>query len=406
MLNFRSTTAITWCLVALTSTSRAFASPGVPAVVLPTFFTSPSELNPRHKGGDTVSLYNNLWARLAWATSTGFVVSQDGINCGLRTWTFSDDFVMDKKTNDVCESNGQYNPGPTTGPWCGGSFVLLQSPGPTVLGLVGPELIYRKCNGLAYRWTAPWSEVAVPNAESDWWEFRTDEGTHVLEYGNYGQPLGLRVVNSTGSGITLGQVLYPPNGTWTVSDYSLKADSITVRITNAISGERRCDYYTKSGATWALVRSMTSTQFGGTIVGIGDRRAAVWNAATPEMVAVFRVDYAPPFIETVFNLAVTPDGTGHSSVPFAYVRRGSLLCQASWASDSKTRLLVGNRSEQSMPWPGDLNADRVIDGADLGILLDQWGIATTFSVADINRDGLVDGADLGTLLTRWGPCPN
>jgi len=62
-----------------------------------------------------------------------------------------------------------------------------------------------------------------------------------------------------------------------------------------------------------------------------------------------------------------------------------------------------------VPWspcPGDLFADRVVNGADLGILLSQWGPATTTTVSDLNRDGVVNGADLGLLLSNWGPCPN
>jgi hypothetical protein len=54
----------------------------------------------------------------------------------------------------------------------------------------------------------------------------------------------------------------------------------------------------------------------------------------------------------------------------------------------------------------DLFADNQINGADLGILLSQWGPATVSTVSDINRDGKVDGADLGYLLANWGPCPN
>jgi len=51
--------------------------------------------------------------------------------------------------------------------------------------------------------------------------------------------------------------------------------------------------------------------------------------------------------------------------------------------------------------PGDLNGDGVVDGADLGLLLGQWG---TDGLADLNGDGVVDGADLGLLLGAWGPC--
>ncbi len=54
----------------------------------------------------------------------------------------------------------------------------------------------------------------------------------------------------------------------------------------------------------------------------------------------------------------------------------------------------------------DLFRDSNINGADLGILLSQWGSAQPQTVSDINRDGAVDGVDLGLLLSFWGPCPN
>jgi hypothetical protein len=51
---------------------------------------------------------------------------------------------------------------------------------------------------------------------------------------------------------------------------------------------------------------------------------------------------------------------------------------------------------------GDLNHDGFVNGADLGILLGEWGVSTT---ADLNDDGLVTGADIGRLLGAWGVCP-
>jgi hypothetical protein len=52
---------------------------------------------------------------------------------------------------------------------------------------------------------------------------------------------------------------------------------------------------------------------------------------------------------------------------------------------------------------GDANADSVVDGADLGMLLGAWGgIAPGL---DLNFDGVIDGADLGLLLGAWGACP-
>ena len=49
----------------------------------------------------------------------------------------------------------------------------------------------------------------------------------------------------------------------------------------------------------------------------------------------------------------------------------------------------------------DLNADGVIDGADLGALLGDWGQP---GATDLNGDGVTDGADLGLLLGQWGAC--
>ena len=52
--------------------------------------------------------------------------------------------------------------------------------------------------------------------------------------------------------------------------------------------------------------------------------------------------------------------------------------------------------------PADLNCDGVVNGADLGILLGDWGQKGV--PGDITGDGPVNGADLGILLGAWGPC--
>ncbi|MCA9283643.1 MAG: hypothetical protein KDA22_00400 [Phycisphaerales bacterium] len=49
--------------------------------------------------------------------------------------------------------------------------------------------------------------------------------------------------------------------------------------------------------------------------------------------------------------------------------------------------------------PADLNGDGSIDGADLGLLLADWGVLG--GDADLNGDGVVDGTDLGLLLSDW-----
>ncbi len=48
--------------------------------------------------------------------------------------------------------------------------------------------------------------------------------------------------------------------------------------------------------------------------------------------------------------------------------------------------------------PADLNGDGFVNGADLALLLGQWGGAGT---ADLTGDGIVNGADLAILLGAW-----
>ena len=55
--------------------------------------------------------------------------------------------------------------------------------------------------------------------------------------------------------------------------------------------------------------------------------------------------------------------------------------------------------DRLMPRSADLNGDGVVDGADLGALLSQWGAQG--GPADLNWDGAVDGSDLGEMLSRW-----
>jgi hypothetical protein len=54
-----------------------------------------------------------------------------------------------------------------------------------------------------------------------------------------------------------------------------------------------------------------------------------------------------------------------------------------------------------VPCPEDLNGDNKVDGADIGLLLAQWGSSGS---ADFNNDGNVNGADIGLLLSAWGDC--
>jgi formylglycine-generating enzyme required for sulfatase activity len=54
---------------------------------------------------------------------------------------------------------------------------------------------------------------------------------------------------------------------------------------------------------------------------------------------------------------------------------------------------------------GDINGDRMVNGADISAVLSLWGPDPTLPAADISGDGIVNGVDLAMLLSNWGPCP-
>jgi len=75
---------------------------------------------------------------------------------------------------------------------------------------------------------------------------------------------------------------------------------------------------------------------------------------------------------------------------------GQIVGQASFLPSSGVWLLSPTES------PADLNDDCAVDGADVNLLLQQWGtVPVDFAPADFNFDGKVDGADLAMLLGAW-----
>jgi hypothetical protein len=53
--------------------------------------------------------------------------------------------------------------------------------------------------------------------------------------------------------------------------------------------------------------------------------------------------------------------------------------------------------------PGDPNCDGLVNVADLGIVLSDWGVcpASESCRADLSNDGAVDSNDLTILLVHW-----
>lgn len=51
----------------------------------------------------------------------------------------------------------------------------------------------------------------------------------------------------------------------------------------------------------------------------------------------------------------------------------------------------------------DLDHSGTVDGADLSLLLAEWGACGSRCDADLDASGTVDGADLAAMLAAWGP---
>ncbi len=52
----------------------------------------------------------------------------------------------------------------------------------------------------------------------------------------------------------------------------------------------------------------------------------------------------------------------------------------------------------------DVNGDGVVDAADLGLVVKDWGSAAPGMAADVNHDGVVGCFDRAFVLGHWGSC--
>lgn len=147
----------------------------------------------------------------------------------------------------------------------------------------------------------------------------------------------------------------------------------------------------ESGSSWVVVDEGSVTEDGFEFEvhnnpGIMPRDASIVVTASDGRVAVLPIHQGAP-CEMIDSEDCDLDG-----VPD--------LCEILWGTASDVNL-DGIPDECQSP-TGDLNQDGRIDGADLTILLAEWGSESS-AFADVNADGVVDGADLTILLANWGP---
>ncbi|RMH26983.1 MAG: hypothetical protein D6693_06200 [Planctomycetota bacterium] len=57
---------------------------------------------------------------------------------------------------------------------------------------------------------------------------------------------------------------------------------------------------------------------------------------------------------------------------------------------------------QAVPCRADLDADGLVNGTDITLILNAWNSAGP--AGDLNGDGVVNGVDISVVLTLWGPC--
>ncbi len=98
------------------------------------------------------------------------------------------------------------------------------------------------------------------------------------------------------------------------------------------------------------------------------------------------------------------DCDGNGIVDFGEIRAGQLPDQN--ANNVPDGCECAAHPDLDACCPGDLYPNGVVNGADLAILLSEWGEVTPTTTADLNRNGAVDGSDLGILLGNWGSCPD
>jgi hypothetical protein len=104
------------------------------------------------------------------------------------------------------------------------------------------------------------------------------------------------------------------------------------------------------------------------------------------------------YLDVKVEATMTADCNNDGIVDYGQILQGQL-------SDLNTDG-VPDVCQQPTCADADIFRDFNVNGADLGILLSQWGLNTPLTVSDINGDGVVSGADLGLLLANWGPCPD
>ncbi|MFG0274851.1 MAG: hypothetical protein ACF8QF_07330 [Phycisphaerales bacterium] len=188
----------------------------------------------------------------------------------------------------------------------------------------------------------------------------------------------------------------------------------TVQEVDPVSGALLATRDMIQGDIVALWNDQSTTEFGGTaglVFSETIARNGEWQiSADGGATITARGDWTPLGLpgDTGINDPAPNGGLQalappYNSFPFQNVFMGSIVdFPAAPAPVPAAGWFVDNVFMDIAGCFGDLNGSGGIDGADLGLLLGNWGQP---GATDLNGSGATDGADLGLLLGAWGPCP-
>ncbi len=148
----------------------------------------------------------------------------------------------------------------------------------------------------------------------------------------------------------------------------------------------------------------TGADFAGAAVAVADGRL-VFGAPLRSL--------SLPYQGAAFVADLSADCDGDLVPDAAEIAAGAADCDANLVPD-ECDIAAGAADDDGngvpdaceiVPCPADITGNEVVNGADLAILLSEWGTPGLKLGADIDGSGLVDGVDLAILLSSWGVCP-
>ncbi len=171
------------------------------------------------------------------------------------------------------------------------------------------------------------------------------------------------------------------------------------------------DYGEKGeGSDPTLIPLATSFEFTNVWQGGGQAEFTITNTSVAE-VRGWKVEFNwLASVTSLWNAAYTRDGDAYivSNVgwndaipPGGSVSFGCTVQMSSTVSSPTGLVAWGRLPPGSAPCRADVNGDRIVDAADLGVLLAHWGLDSS---ADVDGDGWTDAADLSAMLAAWGAC--